>query len=375
MKMIKYKNIMLLTVLLLLVTVDVKAENMYYNMVDDSGKIVYTTGWKVRIGDEFITEDNNRYQITSIQGQIAYVKLLEKKDVAQLSHFFVSNFADLLELQRVYAQDNKKIAIYHTHNDEAYVPSDGTESSDSGNGGIIKVGNVFSDALAKEGLEPIHVDTNHVPHDDMAYERSRRTVVQLLKQSPAAIFDIHRDATPPEAYQANINGEDITKIQLVVGKYGPTGKQIEEYALQMKAASDEQYPGLVKGIFFAKGGDYNQDLHPKSMLLEVGSHTNNREAAERGIAMFAAVVPSVIGVTSANNSNIEGKSGVGTPAAGISGSVKSIGWIILFFVIGTAVFLFLSTGSMREAKAKLSNFRRKEFANFWGKKYNKDKEK
>lgn len=110
--MIKYKNIMLLTVLLLLVTVDVKAENMYYNMVDDSGKIVYTTGWKVRIGDEFITEDNNRYQITSIQGQIAYVKLLEKKDVAQLSHFFVSNFADLLELQRVYAQDNKKIAIY-----------------------------------------------------------------------------------------------------------------------------------------------------------------------------------------------------------------------------------------------------------------------
>ena len=91
--------------------------------------------------------------------------------------------------------------------------------------------------------------------------------------------------------------------------------------------------------------------------------------------MFAAVVPSVIGVTSANNSNIEGKSGVGTPAAGISGSVKSIGWIILFFVIGTAVFLFLSTGSMREAKGKLSNFRRKEFANFWGKKYNKDKEK
>ena len=373
--MSKYRQIFFMTLLLLFMTVEVEAESTCYTMLNENGEIVYTTGWKVRVGDEFITENNDRYQITSIHGQNAQVKLISQGNFAELDIFLVQNFADLMELQRAYAQDNKKIAIYHTHNDESYVPSEGMESVENGDGGVIRVGNAFSNALAAQGLEPIHDNTIHTPHDDMAYERSRRTVVQLLKQAPAAIFDIHRDATPPEVYQANINGEDISKIQLVVGKYGPTGKQIEEYAIQMKAASDQQYPGLVKGIFFAKGGDYNQDLHPKSMLLEVGAHTNSRESAERGIAMFASVVPSVVGVTSANNSNVEGETGLGTTESGISGSVKSIGWIILFFVVGTAIFLYLSTGSMREAKSKLSNFKRKEFANFWGKKYNNDKEK
>lgn len=345
-----------------------EAAHPYYRMIDDSGNVVYSTGWKIRVGDEFLTEDNKRYEITAIDGQTAKVKLLGtinlvdyfpgKTTRAKESNFFQARIA--------YAKDAKKVAVYHTHNDEAYIPSDGTESSDEGNGGILKVGSAFTKALESEGIQVVHSETNHSPHDDMAYERSRRTVVSLLKQQPDAIFDLHRDAAPPEVYQGMIDGQDVTKVQLVVGKYGPTGKQIEEYAMQMKAASDKLHPGLVKGIFFAKGGDYNQDLHPKSMLVEVGSHTNSREEAERGIAMFASAVPMVLGTTSANDSNVDGAAGMGTTTSGPSGSMKSIGWIIGFLVVGVALFMFLSTGSMKEAKAKLKNFTTKEFTNFLG---------
>jgi stage II sporulation protein P len=125
----------------------------------------------------------------------------------------------------------------------------------------------------------------------MAYERSRRTVANLLKQQPAAVFDVHRDALPPEGYETKLNGQKITKVQLVVGKRGPTGKQIEDYALQIKAAADKQHPDLIKGIFFAKGGDYNQDLHPRSMLLEVGSHTNSREEAKKVLLCLPTSYP------------------------------------------------------------------------------------
>jgi len=154
-------------------------------------------------------------------------------------------------------------------------------------------------------------------------------------------------------------------VQLVVGKYGPTGKQIEDYALQIKAASDKQHPGLVKGIFFAKGGDYNQDLHPRSTLIEAGSHTNSRQSAEKGVTLFADVIPAVLGKTGANPANQAGAAGIGTAAAGASGATKSIGWIIGLLIVGGAAFLLISTGSIKEAKAKLKQFATTEFTNFF----------
>jgi hypothetical protein len=57
----------------------------------------------------------------------------------------------------------------------------------------------------------------------------------------------------------------------------------------LKNNADEIHPGLVRGIFMAHG-NYNQDMTPLNLLLEVGAHQNSREAAEDGIALFADVV-------------------------------------------------------------------------------------
>lgn len=341
------------------------ASQGYFSFVDEKGQVVYITGWQVRIGDQCITEQNKRFEVVGIAGEVAYVKLVGQVDLSQYEQPERQNALNLLTPSIARAQGQGKVAFYHTHSDESYVPTDGKESI-LGAGGIYKVGDSFASALRAKGMEVIQSDAKHDPHDNMAYERSRRTVIDLLKQQPDAVFDIHRDATPPEVYRGTINGEDISKLQLVVGKYGATGKQIEDYALQIKAASDKQHPGLIKGIFFAKGGDYNQDLFPKSMLLEVGSHTNDRQSAERGIALFADVIPTVLGKTAAAPGNTAGTTGLGTTEAGPSGASKSIGWMVGIVVVGIAAFLFLSTGSMKEAKAKLKQFTTTEFANFFG---------
>lgn len=336
----------------------------YYNLVDETGTVVYVTGWEIEIGDEFLTENNRRYEVVGIEGSQATVKYIGSVNLSQYLKEEKSLLMALIEPKIAKAQATGKVAIYHTHSDESYVPTEGTESI-FGNGGIYKVGNSFATALKAKGLEAIHSNAKHDPHDNMAYERSRRTVVDLLKQQPDAIFDLHRDSTPREVYQGSIGGKSVTKIQLVVGKYGPTGKQIEDYALQIKAAADKQHPGLVKGIFFAKGGDYNQDLMPKSMLLEVGAHTNDRQSAERGIALFADVVPAILGKTSAKPENQAGVTGVGTSSSGPSGATKSMGWMIGLFLVGIVAFLFLSTGSLKEAKTKVKQFFNTEFANFF----------
>lgn len=351
------------------------SSSQYFNIVDEAGNIVYVTAWEMQVGDECLTEDNKRYQVTGISGNTAHAKLIGEINLSQYLDTNQKNafWWDVLTPSVAKAQGTGKVAVYHTHSDESYVPTDGEESI-FGNGGIYKVGDAFTKALQAKGIEAVHSTAKHDPHDNMAYERSRRTALSLIKkEQPDAVFDVHRDAVPPEVYKGKVNGEDISKVQLVVGKYGPTGKQIEDYALQIKAASDKQHPGLVKGIFFAKGGDYNQDLHPRSMLIEAGSHTNDRQSAEKGVALFADVIPAVLGKTGANPANQAGAAGVGSAAAGASGATKSIGWIIGLLIVGGAAFLFISTGSIKEAKAKLKQFTTTEFTNFFAPKENRRK--
>lgn len=345
------------------------AHASYYQIFDEQENIVYTTGWKIRVGDELITADNKRYRIMQVTNGRGDAKLIGQ--VAMAPHYIRAH----IHLTPIaHANDRPKVAIYHTHTDESYEPTDGTDSI-NGKGGIVEVGDSFATALEAHGIEVTHSDTIHNPHDDMAYERSRRTALNLIEQMPDAIFDVHRDATPPEAYAGIVSDEEVAKVQLVVGRYGATSEQIEEYALQLKAASDHAHPGLVKGIFFAKGGDYNQDLHPRSMLIEAGAHTNTREEAEKGIAMFADAIPPVLMRTAEAAGTTAEASGIGNvinPTS--SGSMRSVIWIVGLAIAGGIVFLLISTGSIEEATAKAKHLITHEFDDVIGKNEN-DKNK
>ena len=206
-------------------------DGSYSTIVDEAGNAVYLTGWQVRVGDQVLTENNRRYEVVRIEGNIAHAKLVGE---VNLSMYDPNNQGILTRLQSFLqpsiakAQGGGKVAIYHTHSDESYVPTDGKESI-LGAGGIYKVGDAFAAGLEKNGITAIHSQAKHDPHDDMSYERSRRTALDLVKkEQPDAIFDVHRDAVPPQVYSANIDGQNVSKVQLVVGKYGPTGKQIED---------------------------------------------------------------------------------------------------------------------------------------------------
>lgn len=180
------------------------------------------------------------------------------------------------------------IGIYHTHNDESYLPTDGTASVD-GRGGIHRVGDVLGRRLAQHGFRVVKSEALHLPHDRGAYRRSRRTAVKLLPKNPLVLLDVHRDATPPEFYREVVDGEPVAQVRLVVGRENPFRRTNLSFARRLKAEADRLYPGLVKGIYYGRG-DYNQDLGPRTLLIEVGAHTNSRVLAERGAALFATVV-------------------------------------------------------------------------------------
>ena len=305
-----------------------KPEGEYVTLVDENNKVIHYIAHEVYVGDEYISRDNIRYKVVEVKGDTAKCinKGIEKLPEIAFNQESQSYTFDALPVVNT---ENKTVAVYVTHSDESYVPTDGTESI-KGEGGIYDVADVFVKQLEANGFNVIYSEDNHNPHDINAYNRSRKTAVNLLKQNPVAIFDVHRDAVPAEQYETDVEGKAATKIKLVIGRTNPNSKTNLEYAKRIKAVMDKEKPGLSNGIFMGKG-DYNQDLSPRAILIEVGSHENSKEEAVKGVKEFADVIPAVLGAASSDSATEPAKK----PAQ--SGDNQGAGTTIAIILIVVAV--------------------------------------
>lgn len=319
-------------------------EGKYYTLFDAEGNVLLETGRRIYVEDQYLTADNRLYQVVEVDDQAgtARAELLEEVELK------LTPWADLrkeLGLTAIEAANPEKekgaIAVYHTHNAESYVPTDGTDSI-YGKGGIHQVGAAFVEALENRGVTVYYSENLHLPHDRGAYRRSRETVLELMAEEPDAIFDVHRDAAPSSAYAIQLKDQWVTSIQFVVGRQNQNLGVNRKYAESLKKAADDLYPGLVKGIFYGKG-NYNQDLSPLSLLLEVGAHTNSRPAAERGAALFAEVVDYYFYGPSAD----EAKGSQSTAAR------RNIIGLIAFVSVGVGAFYVVNAGGVTPALERL----------------------
>ncbi|NLJ79890.1 MAG: stage II sporulation protein P [Firmicutes bacterium] len=331
---------------------DFLSAGSYYTLLDPDNEVLLQTGRRIYPGDEFLSGENKLYKVQTADDkqQTAQAELLE---IVELEVFPWEQLQRELELNLAAAEAEEekgktrgKIAIYHTHNAESYVPSEGTDSI-NGKGGIHRVGAAFAQALAALGIDVDYSEKMHLPHDRGAYRRSRETVLELLAKHPDAIFDVHRDAAPQSAYALQLGNEWITRIQFVVGRQNQNLGINRKYALSLKKIADDLYPGLVKGIFFGRG-NYNQDLTPLSLLLEVGAHTNSRPAAERGVSLFSEVVDFYF-------------YGPKAEAAGRDqgqAARRSITGLLFFVATGLVVFFVINAGGFLPAWERLKRLAR-----------------
>ncbi len=348
----------------------------YMTVIDENGRVLLMTGLPVVVGDGYIDEDNRLYEVRAVEGTLARARFVRNETphaAEQAAHPVQAQVPPPASPGGAAPEPAKTepaspsplqqlVAVYYTHNDESYIPTDGKPTI-GGNGGIFSVGGAFSRRLAELGYAVENDQTRHDPHDANAYHRSRRTFKRLLEKKPAALFDIHRDSAPLEAYKLTIYGQPAAKLLLVVGRQNQNRETTLNYAKKIKAAADSKYKGLIRGIFIAHG-NYNQDLNPRAMLIEVGTQYNSREEAERSATLFADVVPLFLAPPAPPPAT-------GTappPAAPPGGYWRDILTILAVLAAGIAGFMFINTGSWRETKRKLSRFRRFEFINFFARK-------
>ncbi|NLV15928.1 MAG: stage II sporulation protein P [Syntrophomonadaceae bacterium] len=307
-----------------------RTDGGYYTLIDKEGNVLTKTAHQVYEGDEFITSDNLRYKVTDINGDDCSCKYVGREQMPVIEEK-PSEATGILGLTPVVARNQGTVGIYSTHSDESYVPTDGTESVD-GRGGIYQVGEKLRERLSSMGINVILDKTVHNPHDINAYSRSRRTASSLMRRGALVLIDVHRDAVPADVYQTTVEGQKVTKIKLVVGQQNPHMSANMEFAKKVKAVLDEKYPGLSGGIFVGKG-NYNQDLTPRALLIEVGTHTNAKDQAQNGVKLFADTIPTVMGM----EDNTDGVKG--TPIANIgSGGGQGSDWSALIWILlGVAV--------------------------------------
>ncbi len=366
----------------------------YYKVYDsETDKILFQTAREVSKDDQYLSNDNKMYKINKVnkKNNTAEAEFVEDISLPEINKEALANIKLALGgkaslesiLTQAESEGERKIGIYATHSSESYVPTEGTESVDEG-GGILKVAEKLKAGFESNGVNATFNNTLHNPHDAGAYKRSRRTATQLMReQQPTSLIDVHRDAIPAEEYLTEIEGNPASQVRLVVGRRNQNFAANEETALKIKSLADEMYPGLVKDVFYGKG-DYNQDLTPRAVLLEMGTHEIERERAEKSAGYMSEIITTALfGQTfkegdqgAAGAGGAEG--GAGTTGGGTSeaasqsntGAGTGIFAILAVVVLGGVGFLFLSN-SGNEWKSKISNFK-EEFANFLGRnKYKK----
>jgi len=202
----------------------------------------------------------------------------------------------------------KVVFIYHTHNRESYLPelkgASANEAYDEKTN-ITLVGKWLAQELEKRGIgaEVSTVDYWRQLQGKyhLSYTASRKTVEAAVSNNRDLQYflDVHRDALPREKTTRTIGGVDYAAIVFVVGKANKNWRQNEQFALKLHEALEKLYPGLSKGVTGKNteggrsNGEYNQSLHPNSILVEIGGYENTLEEARRSATALADALAAV----------------------------------------------------------------------------------
>jgi stage II sporulation protein P len=188
------------------------------------------------------------------------------------------------------------VLIFHTHTTESYNPGNAVNKNFSSdlNTTVNKIGTSLDYQLETQyGISVIHDSTIHdLPKRLGAYEKSRPTIQKYLKKYPSIklVIDLHRDGEVKRNIDtAIINNEKYARVMFVAGIKFKNHEKNNATTQKLESEFDYLYPGLSRGIDY-KNGNYNQDLSPKVVLMEVGSNENSIDEALRSTKVIAKVI-------------------------------------------------------------------------------------
>ncbi|MBQ9792187.1 MAG: stage II sporulation protein P [Clostridia bacterium] len=273
---------------------DDNSKQIYF--VYDSNNNLIFEGNRIEVGDKIIDKNLKEYEIVFVDhdnrfGYAEYNGRYQNPKVNKKSKGL--NFSN--------KNIEKSVGLYLTHNDESYVPTDGT-SSIYGKGGIHDVAQKLKQTFEDLNYTVYLDETLHLPHDSGAYTRSNPTAQSLLNKNVDALFDIHRDGVARSVYVKNIDGVERCKVRIVVGQANPNKDANLQFAMYLITVAEEYCPWLFLDIYYAKG-HYNQALTSKGLLFEMGTYLAEKELVLNTVPYLTNVIDKTLFSTIVNDNN------------------------------------------------------------------------
>ncbi|HMM20180.1 MAG TPA: stage II sporulation protein P [Selenomonadales bacterium] len=196
------------------------------------------------------------------------------------------------------------VGIYHTHTSESFIPWSGVTHRPAGQrgdvGDIVEVGDALVKRLAQYNIGAVQSRAIHdSPSFMKAYGPSEITAQKMLADNPSLqmLFDIHRDAGKKEDFTVMINGLPAARLSIVVAMgqqdlVQPHWQQNHAFAKLIDSKLNQHFPGISAGIKL-EDWRYNQHLHPRALLIEVGCQENTKEEVIRSIELFGDVIAEI----------------------------------------------------------------------------------
>lgn len=255
--------------------------------------------------------------VNSINPEILTFEYLMKNiyTVASTTVVYESDFngPEFMSRDMTLKQDNSKpqILIYHTHGQEGFTDSVEGDSSTR----IIGVGEYLTQLLRERyGYNVIHITdsfdyVNGVLDRSKAYDYAYTKIAQVLADNPSVevVLDIHRDGVNENLHLVtDVNGKPTAQIMFFNGMsrssatgdidylYNPNRSDNLAFSLQMKIKAMENYPEYTRRNYL-QAYEYNLQVRPKSMLIEVGAQTNSLQEEKNAMEPLCELLHMVLG--------------------------------------------------------------------------------
>ncbi|PID14803.1 MULTISPECIES: stage II sporulation protein P [unclassified Sporosarcina] len=207
-------------------------------------------------------------------------------------------------------QTDMRALLYNTHSHEAFEPitleHDGKIAVSHQEVNIMGLSEKVKKQLEVNGVgtDIIDVDVTaemnkaRIPYHK-SYDVVRPYVQKALNDTDYdIILDIHRDSLKADRTTATYEGEKFAQVVFVIGGDHANFKLNQELAERLMLEMEQIVPNITKKIVFKSGhgvdGKYNQDLHKRLMLVEIGGIGNDEAELNRTTAVLAKAVSQVL---------------------------------------------------------------------------------
>ncbi|HLR68541.1 MAG TPA: stage II sporulation protein P [Virgibacillus sp.] len=207
-------------------------------------------------------------------------------------------------------QPAMRALLYNTHSHEAFEPitlkHDGKTAVYHSEANIMKLSEQVKTQLDFNGVEADIIDIDITGEMNVSgipfhksYDVARPYVQKALNDvNYDIIIDIHRDSLKADKTTITHEGESFAQAVFVIGEDHANFKFNQELAEKLIFEMEQIVPNITKNIVFKSGhgvdGKYNQDLHERLILVEIGGIGNDEAELNRTSAVLAKAVSEVL---------------------------------------------------------------------------------